>query len=138
MALRPPSVSEPIKPVHVSVTTLDKYLQRFRPGRRVDFIKMDVEGAELEALKGAIGLLYHTPRPTIMCELADVRTEPWGYQSVEIYEYLATRGYKWFSITSNGHLRLCPSKMSFHENLIALPEEKFEGSLDFMERAAGK
>lgn len=131
-SLRPPVVSEPTKPIQVFVTTLDNYLQKSQIDL-VDFIKLDVEGAELEVLKGATKLLSHKPQPIIMCELADVRTEPWGYRSVEIYEFLAARGYRWFSITSGGRLRFCPKKERFHENLLAVPEEKIGLVAVFME-----
>jgi len=122
-SLRPPAVSEPTKPIQVAVTTLDGYWERFRIDVP-DFIKLDIEGAELEALKGAVRLLSHRSRPFLMCELADIRTEPWGYRSREIYEFLSTWGYRWFSITPAGRLRPCPKKDRFNQNLVAAPEEK--------------
>lgn len=122
-SLRPPAVSEPTKSVHVLVTALDDYLQKHHIDL-VDFIKLDVKGAELGVLKGATKLLSHNSRPVILCELADIRTEPWGYHCVEIYEFLATRGYQWFTITPEGRLRACPKKERFHENLLAVPVEK--------------
>ena len=122
-SLRRPAVSEPTKPIRVRVTTLDNYFQSTNIGH-IDFVKLDVEGAEKEVLKSATTLLTHKPRPIIMGELADVRTEPWGYRSVEIYEYLAARGYRWFSMTPEGRLRSCQRKEHFHENLLAVPDEK--------------
>ena len=131
-SLRPPAVSEPVGKVQVPITTLDRYLERTRICK-VDFVKIDVEGAELEVLKGARRLLSDC-RPPILCELADVRTEPWGYGSVDIYEFLATRGYRWFLITPEGRLQFCPRKEHFHENLIAVPEEKLELVASFVEK----
>jgi FkbM family methyltransferase len=122
-SLRPPAVSEPTKPVRVSLTTLDEYSQDEGIGR-VDFLKLDVEGAELDVLKGATQVLNNRPRPIIMCELADIRTEPWGYHSIEIYRFLAGRGYHWYSVTREGQLHPCQEKKAFHENLLAVPEEK--------------
>jgi len=90
---------------------------------KVDFIKMDAEGAELSVLKGATELLRNH-RPIILCELADVSTKPWGYPAAHIYQFLIDNGYRWFSITTDGYLRHCPIKETFHENLIAIPEEK--------------
>jgi FkbM family methyltransferase len=121
-SLRPPAVHEPVRKVHVRVTSLDHYLQRTGISK-VDFMKLDVEGAEREVLKGGNKLLSDF-RPVILCELADVRTEPWGYRSVEIYEFLAALGYRWFSITPEGWLLSCPKKERFHENLLAVPDEK--------------
>jgi FkbM family methyltransferase len=121
-SLRSPIVSEPVRKVQVPITSLDRYLQRTGV-QKADFVKMDVEGAELEVLKGAHTLL-NVLRPLIICEMVDVRAEPWGYRSMEIYESLATRNYQWFSITPGGQLQPCPKKERFHENLLAVPEEK--------------
>lgn len=131
-SLRPPSVVQPTKPIRVPITILDNYLQAFQIAL-VDFIKLDVEGAELDVLKGATKLLNHKPRPLIMCELADVRTKAWGYLSEEIYEFLESRGYRWFSTTPDGVLRPCSRKNHFHENLIAVPEEKLGLVTGFVE-----
>ena len=76
-SFRPPAVSEPVRKVQVSITTLDRYLERAGDIDKVDFIKIDIEGAELEALRGASGLLSHS-KPLTLCELADVRTQPLG------------------------------------------------------------
>ncbi len=132
-SLRPPAVSEPVSKVQVPITTLDRYLERIGTNK-VNFVKIDVEGAELEVLKGARRLLSDC-RPLILCELADVRTEPWGYPSLEIYQFLAARGYRWFSITPEGRLQPCPRKEHFHENLIAVPEEKLGSVATFLEES---
>lgn len=131
-SLRPPAVSEPTQMILVPVTTLDSYLEK-HPICPVDFMKMDVEGAELEVLKGATKLLNSNFRPVIMCELADIRTEPWSYVSYEIYEFLETRGYRWFSVTLEGRLQPCPRKKQYHEDLIAVPEEKLPAVAAFVE-----
>lgn len=133
-SLRPPAVSEPTQPILVTVTTLDSYLEK-HPIRSVDFVKIDVEGAELEVLKGATGLLSSSSRPVVMCELADIRTEPWDYRSCEIYEFLETYDYRWFSVTPEGRLRPCPRKEQYHESLIAVPEENLSAVAAFVERS---
>jgi FkbM family methyltransferase len=52
----------------VPVTTLDTVLGSRFDGKRL-LIKMDVEGFELEVLKGASGILETTPRPTWLVEI---------------------------------------------------------------------
>jgi FkbM family methyltransferase len=134
-SLRLPAVSEKTKTFPVSVVTLDDYLQRSNINR-VDFVKLDVEGAELAAMKGASGLLTGTHRPILMYELADVRTKPWHYRGVEAFDLLAARHYRQFSITPEGRLRHCPRKEHFHENLLAVPDEKL-GFVSTLVQAGG-
>ena len=122
-SLRPPAVSGPTERVQVPVRTLDAYLESSRVDC-VDFVKLDVEGAELDVLKGATGLLRRRPRPAMMCELYEVRAGPWGYLCSDVYDLLEARGYRWFSITPEGRLIPCPRKQQFAENLFAVPEEK--------------
>jgi len=119
-SLRPPAVSEPTKAIAVSTKTLDGYLEN-ESIHHVDFIKMDVEGAELEVLKGARQLLARSPKPVIMAEVEDIRTAPWGYAASSIYDFLADRGYRWFFITQ-GVLRPCPRIEQYDANLVAVPE----------------
>ena len=126
-SLRPPAVHEPTKVLRVRVSRLDDFLQRERI-ERVEFIKMDVEGAELAVLKGAGQLLERSPRPVILAEVYDIRTEPWGYQAREIVTFLQQRGYQWFGI--NGHGDLTPmdaEREHFDDNFVAVPEERVGG-----------
>jgi len=56
---------------------------------RVDFIKLDAEGAELEVLEGAKKLLRSPSRPALLVEVQDPRARPWGYAAREITQLLA-------------------------------------------------
>jgi len=59
---------------------------------RCDFIKLDLEGAELIALKGAKKLI-DLHRPIIQCEWAPSLMEAMGYKSVELQHWLEVMGY---------------------------------------------
>jgi FkbM family methyltransferase len=132
-SLRPPAVDDPTVQIQVPLVKLDTYLEQAHIGT-VDFIKMDVEGAELGVLKGASNLLRHPSRPVLMCELADERTNPWNYRSVEIYDFLVECGYHLFSINPNGILHPCLRREQFiDDNLIAVPEEKMGIVSQFIE-----
>lgn len=85
----------------VKTVTLDDYVERMRV-ERVDFLKMDIEGAELPALRGAEKLLSASDAPTILLEMADVNTEGFGYQASEIWDFLEERGYRLFVLDSDG------------------------------------
>src|SRR5579863_791942 len=70
-SLRPPAVEAPTRAVRVEVTSVDEYISDNGVGR-VDFIKIDTEGAERDVLKGASGLLRSRPQPVVMSEIAEI------------------------------------------------------------------
>jgi FkbM family methyltransferase len=122
-SLRPPRVVGKTAPVRVRVTRLDDWLGDRKIGR-VDFIKLDVEGAELDVLKGASGLLQRRPRPVILAEVQDVRTLPWGYRAKEIIDHLRNMGYTWFRLSESGCVQnLDVTAPDFEGNFVAWPEE---------------
>lgn len=123
-SLRPPAVKAQTRTVSVSVSTLDEFLSSVGLAE-VHFIKLDVEGAELDVLKGASSLLGQASRPVFMVEVYDFRTRPWGYAACEIVRFLAERGFEWFSLEENGKPTPVNSAgSSFDANLVAVPAER--------------
>jgi FkbM family methyltransferase len=57
---------DPRRAVTIDVTTLDDY---FGPGDRVDLIKLDIQGFELHALRGANRVLHDNPAIKLVVEL---------------------------------------------------------------------
>jgi FkbM family methyltransferase len=64
-----PQESETVNAMHVPCITLDNFIQT---NPQPNLVKMDVEGAESEVLKGA-DQLFHTSRPYLLCEIHDQR-----------------------------------------------------------------
>lgn len=122
-SLRSPVVSEPTEVIDVRTITVDGYLKN-KGVRHVDFIKMDVEGAELAALQGAEGLLTGDVRPLILLEIQDLRTAPWGYAAVAIHDYLEERNYCCFTICAGGRLISCRRSDYYDLNAVAVPHER--------------
>ena len=58
----------------------------------VGFIKIDVEGYELDVLKGAVNVIK-TFRPTMMVEIYQPWCENVGFDSREIFDFFADRDY---------------------------------------------
>ena len=59
---------------------------------KVDFIKVDIEGGELNMLKGAEKLLEHF-RHKILIEIVDVHCQRFGHSPVNVYQFLINKGY---------------------------------------------
>ncbi len=131
-SLRPPAVDEPVRTVRVSVRRLDDVLAELDV-TKVDFIKLDVEGAELSVLHGATKLLQRESRPAILAEVQDIRTEPWGYAAREIIQCLIRMDYRWFAIAAKGALLpISCEQETYDANLVALPVERTEEFLGFV------
>lgn len=77
--------------VTVDVITLDEWCEREEVSR-VDFLKVDVEGAEFAVLAGgATTLTVH--RPTLLLEIEERHTRKYGHDPAEVVRWLAARGY---------------------------------------------
>lgn len=122
--LRRPDTMHRVERVRVKVRTLDGYMEA-NGIQQADFVKMDIEGGELEVLKGATKLLTRQPRPVILCELFEKRTRPWGYPASDIVQHLEKLGFRWFDLFEDGRLGSMPDK-GFAEdgNYVAVPEEQ--------------
>ena len=130
-SLRPPAVSMPTETIAVSTIRLDDYLKSVCL-HKVDFVKIDAEGAELEILQGAEHSLMAESSPIMMIEVSDDRTRPWGYSSSAIYDFLAEQGYTWFSVTDNGFLRLYEKGTGLY-NFVAVPKSKLHEMRAYLE-----
>ncbi|HTC63543.1 MAG TPA: class I SAM-dependent methyltransferase [Candidatus Saccharimonadales bacterium] len=133
-SLRPPDVSGTTKTVPVEVISLDEYLLNNGIGR-IDFVKLDVEGGELEVLRGAENLIHGEWRPVFFVEVQDIRTRPWGYPAYEIVQFLYRAGYEWFVIHDNG--KLAPAdvhEQEYDANLVAIPRDRVQIVLDRLDK----
>jgi FkbM family methyltransferase len=125
-SLRPPVVDSETRRVRVDVYPFDEVAPQLGL-TRVDFVKLDVEGAELDVLKGAPGLLRSPSRPVLLVEVYDIRTQPWGYKAREIVGFLDQLGYRWFELVGDGSIRpVAPTQQAYDANLVAVPVERQE------------
>lgn len=131
-SLRRPEVGAEVQPIRVPIVTVDAYLRQHSI-RSVDFIKIDVEGGELHVFKGAESLLSRKPRPVILCELQDTRTEAWGHKAKDTAAFIESLGFRWFRPLSDGRLACLHGNAGRDErNFVAVPEERmgqFEGTI---------
>ncbi len=131
-SLRPPATPEPVTTLRVKVRRLDDILSELGVSK-VDFLKLDAEGAELSVLYGAMKLLNGSSRPAMLVEIQDVRTKPWGLAAREILQFLIRMDYQWFVIAAKGALLPISCKEDAYDaNLVALPTERIEEFLSLL------
>jgi len=122
-SLRPPAadLATATKQEKVGMTSVDVFCEASGIDR-VHFVKLDVEGGELDVLHGSHHLLSNLPRPVMLLEVSDVRTAPWGYAAREVVSYLADLGYTFFEI---GDSLLIPHiiQQTYHKDLLVVPAE---------------
>lgn len=82
----------------VKMITLDSYLSENKIDR-VDFVKVDIEGAELLFLRGAVSLLKLAKPPIFMMEMALNTSKGFGYLPNDLIEFIRSQAdYKFFII----------------------------------------
>jgi FkbM family methyltransferase len=121
---RPPASDDRVSEISVETVRLDDYVSQF-PLKRVDLVKLDVEGGEREVLGGA-SLVLTKFRPIFICEVLDATTQAWGYNAREIILMLQSFGFNWFEIRPDGSI--VPHQIKDHypeiRNYVAVPKEK--------------
>ena len=77
------------------VTTLDTYIARNPEIKRCNFMKIDIEGGELPAMRGAVGFLQQF-MPVLHFEYYHEWTKAFGYNATDIVNFLTEIGYCYF------------------------------------------
>lgn len=94
-SLRPPLHQEVVGNIEVEVVRLDDVIGT---DTHVDFIKLDVEGAELPALRGGLDMLKRE-RPVVLFECGPTgHTEAFGYTRADAFTFFQNLGYCVYSI----------------------------------------
>jgi hypothetical protein len=112
-----------LKRISVQVSTIDSIVIELK--LCPDFVKIDVEGAELELLDGAKHLLSEI-RPIIMLEVHFGTARDSGHSPLDIMRRIKKFGYVFFQSIEPRAIRELSktSKLRFVENLICVPFEK--------------
>lgn len=77
---------------------LDGYLQEKKIDH-IDFVKVDIEGAELMFLNGAERLFKQAKPPIILMEMATAQSANFGYHPNDLIEFIRSRArYEFFAI----------------------------------------
>ncbi|NUT47450.1 MAG: FkbM family methyltransferase [Saccharothrix sp.] len=81
---------------HVEVVVRTDTLDRFCAANaidRLDFVKADVEGAELRVLQGGAETIERF-RPKLLLEIEERHVRRFGYRAADVRDWLADRGYR--------------------------------------------
>lgn len=84
---------------HVQQVSLDSY---FKPGSRVDFVKIDTEGNEIPVLIGMLRVIEDNPNITIMSEFSEENFENADYDLKDFYNMLREFGFDVWMILKSG------------------------------------
>jgi FkbM family methyltransferase len=94
-----PPRGESRRTVTVGCSALDDYMP---PGNRIDLIKIDIQGHELHALKGAERVLADNPDILLLLEFWPYGLKQAGYSGDELVTFLRERGFSLFVFGNNG------------------------------------
>jgi len=85
--------------VPIDIIALDDY---FNPGQRIDLIKMDIQGYELHALRGANRVLADNPNAKLLLEFWPYGLEQAGANWLELIDTLQAKNMSVSQITNYG------------------------------------
>jgi FkbM family methyltransferase len=106
----------------VTMISLDSFCQQ-QDVSRIDYLKIDVEGAESDVLQGAIALLKAKAIGFIQFEISQKMLEGLDRQAKDTFDILAKHGYECHRINPDGTVgEIASDSSSFYENYIAFPQ----------------
>jgi len=106
-------------PIKIECLPLSEFIEHNNINR-IDFIKIDVEGAEYEVIKGMENAIKRF-KPILLVEVNNDAQETHGLSSKALKEYICSFGYNCFDITEDGNLLESPLSKSHNvENVVFL------------------
>lgn len=108
----------------VQTITLDTLLEQLKI-KKVDFIKVDIEGYEYHAFKGASALLSDSDAPDILFEFIDwAENASHGAVAGDAQQMLISYGYSLYRFEHHGHISLMGAAMKEGNALIYASKKK--------------
>ncbi len=116
-----PTAGEERRQVAIQSVRLDDY---FAPGSRVDFVKMDIQGYELHALRGAARVLSENPGLQLLLEFWPYGLSCAGGSATELLGFLKQHGFRCDAVIADGLVPFSEEKYrsydeGFYTNLFA-------------------
>ncbi|MCC5636096.1 FkbM family methyltransferase [Nostoc sp. CHAB 5844] len=106
----------------VETVKLDSFCKDYNI-QKIDYLKIDVEGAESDVLQGAIELLSKKYIKFIQFEISQKMLEGLNRNAKSTFDILIEHGYECHRVTPNGYIGdIVTNSNSFYENYIAFPQ----------------
>jgi FkbM family methyltransferase len=96
---------------NVAVVSVDEMLPHFLPA----VVKVDVEGADLQALRGMQGMIKRASPRLIVVEVDDAMLARFGDSAASLTEYLGGLGYRAEPIREEWHAPSLAFRLASHE-----------------------
>lgn len=87
---------------YISIEKMDDIVNELRLSR-IDLIKIDIEGGEMDCLIGAQSTLKKY-RPMLIVEVQEHTSQQAGWSGLQLFEYLEKFNYEFFDIQKDGGL----------------------------------
>jgi FkbM family methyltransferase len=112
--ITPTSVQE------IEAVSLDDYCHN-NGINHIDFLKVDVEGAELDVLQGATNLFRTGKIKCVMFEISLPQIQGMGHNPEEIYHFFNEHGYDVYQILTDGSIsKMSETKLDLYQNFVAI------------------
>lgn len=112
--IKPSSVQE------IQAVSLDDYCTNNQINH-IDFLKVDVEGAEIDVFQGAANLIRAGKIKCIMFEISLPQLQGMGHNPEELYHFLNEHNYDLYQILINGSItKVSETKLGLYQNFIAI------------------
>lgn len=103
----------------IDAISMDDYLMKDLSGEggKVDFIKMDIQGFEMQAIRGMETVLKKNPAVKLISEFWPYGLKKAGSSVTEYFKYLTAAGFNCYLLEKNGLKKLSLEQVTSLENL---------------------
>jgi FkbM family methyltransferase len=118
-----------VQPVLVPAVSLDRFVEEEKIAR-LDFVKIDVEGAELAVLRGLQIVARRGMRPVVLCEFRFEPEGDAGAKAEPLLELAGACGYALMRLGAGGRRQPAPEEWIRRQrgvvNLVLYPAERLD------------